>query len=136
MRGPSSLPPCLLSVSFLVPFVCIPLFCLLPSESSAPSYFSLKGGRERGREGGREGGERVGWRKGRNDGEWEGWRLRGREEESEGGMDIAKEYERGRELLQQMERRPAGRGGGWNEEHREEGREKVSESARNGGSDE
>ena len=38
------------------------------------------------------------------DGE-EGWRLRGREEESEG-----EEYERGRELLQQMERRPAGRG--------------------------
>jgi len=69
------------------------------------------------------------------DGE-EGWRLRGQEEESEGGMEIAKEYERGRELLQQMERRPAGRGGGWNEEHREEGREKVSESARNGGSDE
>ncbi len=51
-------------------------------------------------------------------------------------MDIAKEYERGRELLQQMERRPAGRGGGWNEEQWEEGREKVSESARNGGSDE
>ena len=44
------------------------------------------------------------------DGE-EGWRLRGREEESEGGMEIAKEYERGRELLQQMERRPAGKGG-------------------------
>jgi hypothetical protein len=26
-------------------------------------------------------------------------------------MEIAKEYERGRELLQQMERRPAGKGG-------------------------
>ena len=41
----------------------------------------------------------------------ERWSLRGREEESEGGMEIAKEYERGRELLQQMERRPAGKGG-------------------------
>ena len=31
---------------------------------------------------------------------------------------------------------PQGRGGGWSEGHREEGREGVSESARNGGSDE
>ena len=76
LRGPSSLPPCLLSVSFLVPSVCIPLFCLFPSESSAPSYLSLEGGRE----GEREGGERDGWRKGRNDREWEGWRFDWRRE--------------------------------------------------------